>query len=54
MIEFPDDAADGRYLETRAEHITLRPAAPQDFSARFATWIDRARTCLREDEYESW
>jgi hypothetical protein len=48
------DLPDGRYLETRAEHITVRPAAAQDLAARFDGWIQHALQRLREDEYENW
>jgi len=42
------DAADGRYLETRTEHVTLRPATPQDLASRFTNWFDNAQSCLRD------
>ncbi|WP_280264892.1 ESX secretion-associated protein EspG [Nocardia wallacei] len=48
------DLPHGRYIETRAEHITVRPLTPTDLTTRFTTWIDRALTRLREDEYQPW
>ncbi|MBO0852346.1 MAG: ESX secretion-associated protein EspG [Nocardia sp.] len=48
------DFPDGRYAETRGDHITLRPATAQDLSTRFTSWIDRALQRLREDEEDRW
>ncbi|NKY33654.1 ESX secretion-associated protein EspG [Nocardia speluncae] len=46
-----DITGDGRYLEKRTrEHVSVRPAGPQDFAAGFAEWIDRSRHRLREEE----
>ncbi len=50
------DVEDGRYLELRGEHITVRPAADRDLAERFAGWIDTAVRRIREyeEEYERW
>jgi len=48
------DFDDGRYLQVRADHITIRPATPKDLSARFNAWFESARQRLREDEYDRW
>ena len=48
------DIPDGRYTETRAENVTVRPVSAQDLAARFAAWINTAVDRLREDEDEPW
>ncbi|MBF4999773.1 ESX secretion-associated protein EspG [Nocardia sp. BSTN01] len=44
------DIPDGRYIETRGEHITVRPVDAGDLGVRFNFWIDCALQRLREDE----
>lgn len=48
------DLPDGRYAETRAEQITVRPLHTRDLVTRFDSWIERALQRLREDELDSW
>ncbi|WP_024805463.1 ESX secretion-associated protein EspG [Nocardia sp. BMG51109] len=48
------DFEDGRYLQTRDEHVTVRPVGAQDLASRFDAWIDRAVQRMREDQYETW
>ncbi|MBF6332795.1 hypothetical protein [Nocardia transvalensis] len=48
------DIADDRYIETRSEHIIVRPGSTQDLATRFLTWIEHALQRIREDEYETW
>jgi hypothetical protein len=50
------DIPDGRYTETGAEHITVRPVAAGDLATHFTAWITAALDRLRtdEDEFEPW
>jgi len=50
-----DIARDGRYLQLRTrEHLTVRPATPNDLTTHFATWIERALQRLRDDQPDTW
>jgi hypothetical protein len=54
-VQWVDIARDGRYLQQRTrEHLTVRPATPQDLTTTFETWIERALQRLREDEPDTW
>ncbi|WP_245402274.1 ESX secretion-associated protein EspG [Nocardia albiluteola] len=55
LTRWVDIARDGRYLvqQTR-EHLTVRPATPNDLTTCFATWIERAQQRLREDQPDTW
>ncbi|ATL67391.1 ESX secretion-associated protein EspG [Nocardia terpenica] len=48
------DLADGRYIELRHEHITVRPVSARDIAARFTAWIDRALQREREEGDGVW
>ncbi|WP_235747983.1 ESX secretion-associated protein EspG [Nocardia coffeae] len=48
------DFDDGRYLQVRGEHISIRPAVAKDLSARFGAWIENAVQRQREEQYERW
>ncbi|ATL65163.1 ESX secretion-associated protein EspG [Nocardia terpenica] len=48
------DVPDGRYIELRTEHITVRPVGTQELTSRFAAWIENALRRLRDDEGEEW
>jgi len=53
--QWVDIARDGRYLMQRTrEHLTVRPATPNDLTTCFTTWIERALKRLREDEPSAW
>ncbi|MBO0853538.1 MAG: ESX secretion-associated protein EspG [Nocardia sp.] len=53
-VQWYDVTDDGRYLETRGEHITVRPVSAKDLAARFDGWIERELERRREDEYAPW
>ncbi|MQY19494.1 ESX secretion-associated protein EspG [Nocardia macrotermitis] len=54
-VQWVDVGRDGRYLQQRTrEHLTIRPASPQDLTTTFQTWIERALERLREDEPDTW
>lgn len=52
LLQWYDISGDGRYTEERAGNITVRPAAPADFTRHFTDWITQALDRLRgDDEY---
>src|SRR6266568_9459586 len=54
-VQWVDFSGHGRYLMQRTrEHLTIRPATPNDLTTYFATWIERALQRLREDQPDTW
>ncbi|MBO0854288.1 MAG: ESX secretion-associated protein EspG [Nocardia sp.] len=48
------DISDGRYIELHTEHITVRPLAPRDLTARFDTWLELGVDHLQEQQPGTW
>jgi hypothetical protein len=48
------DLADGRYLEIRDEHVSIRPAGTTEIASRFAALIERALRRIRDERRETW
>lgn len=53
-VQWHDITDDGRYTETRGEHIAVRPTNPADLTAHFTTWIDRVLRRLHEADEDRW
>ncbi|MFI1465186.1 ESX secretion-associated protein EspG [Nocardia carnea] len=49
-VRWFDVTADGRYTETRGNHVTVRPTTRDDLTGRFAAWFETADKRLRESE----
>ncbi|MFE1594742.1 ESX secretion-associated protein EspG [Nocardia sp. NPDC058705] len=48
VLRWFDVTNDGRYIETRGQHVNVRPATGNDLTTRFAAWIDRADRQLNQ------
>ncbi len=54
-VQWVDIAGDGRYVQQRTrEHLTVRPAALNDLTACYSTWIDHALRRLHDDTPAVW
>ncbi|MFE3545660.1 ESX secretion-associated protein EspG [Nocardia sp. NPDC059177] len=50
VVRWFDVTGDGRYVETRGQHVTVRPGSREELTARFVNWVDRAgRQLDRQD-----
>ncbi|WP_278264181.1 ESX secretion-associated protein EspG [Nocardia sp. AG03] len=50
VLRWFDVTGDGRYAETRGQHVTVRPGSRDELAARFARWVDRAGLRLAEQQ----
>ncbi|MGI5216994.1 ESX secretion-associated protein EspG [Nocardia sp. CA-290969] len=53
-LEWYDITGDGRYIEHRGNHVTVRPAIPAEFTRHFTTWLDFAWNRLEEECADAW
>ncbi|MFD4431527.1 ESX secretion-associated protein EspG [Nocardia sp. NPDC058497] len=48
VLRWFDVTNDGRYTETRGQHVSVRAATRDDLTTRFAAWVDRADRQLNQ------
>ncbi|MEV3963480.1 ESX secretion-associated protein EspG [Nocardia sp. NPDC050193] len=54
VLQWYDITGDGRYLEQRGNHVTVRPATVTEFTRHFSTWLDNAWRRLEEERTDAW